>query len=51
MNLIHSINGPVIKVKNATDFKILEMEYVGKKKLLGEVISVSNEFTVIHDKV
>ncbi|XFA98493.1 V-type ATP synthase subunit A [Candidatus Izemoplasma sp. B36] len=47
MNLIHSINGPVIKVKNATDFKILEMVYVGKKKLLGEVISVSNDFTVI----
>lgn len=47
MNNIYSINGPVIKIKNATDFKIMEMVLVGKNKLLGEVISISKDRTVI----
>ena len=47
MNQIYSINGPVIKIKNATEFQIMEMVYVGNKKLLGEVISISKDFTVI----
>lgn len=47
MNQVYSINGPVVKVKNATDFQIMEMVFVGKQKLLGEVISISEEFTVI----
>ena len=47
MNVIYSINGPVIKIKDATDFTIMEMVYVGEKKLLGEVISVSTDYTVI----
>ncbi|MCF7924459.1 MAG: V-type ATP synthase subunit A [Candidatus Izimaplasma sp.] len=47
MNKVYSINGPVVKVKNATDFTVMEMVYVGKDKLLGEVISISEDFTVI----
>ncbi|MFO7969376.1 MAG: V-type ATP synthase subunit A [Candidatus Izemoplasmatales bacterium] len=47
MNKVYSINGPVVKVKNATEFIIMEMVYVGKDRLLGEVISISEDFTVI----
>nr|HPJ23470.1 V-type ATP synthase subunit A [Bacillota bacterium] len=47
MNAIYSINGPVIKIKNSTDFQIMEMVYVGKNRLLGEVISISKDYTVI----
>lgn len=47
MKVIYSINGPVIKIKDSTDFQIMEMVLVGHKKLLGEVISISKEFTVI----
>jgi len=47
MNTIYSINGPVIKIKDSTDFQIMEMVHVGNKKLLGEVISISKDFTVI----
>ena len=46
-NQIYSINGPVVTVKNATVFQMLEMVYVGKQKLLGEVISISKEKTTI----
>ncbi len=47
MNVIYSINGPVIKIKGATDFQIMEMVYVGENRLLGEVISINKQFTVI----
>lgn len=47
MNVIYSINGPVIKIKGATDFQIMEMVYVGENRLLGEVISINKRFTVI----
>lgn len=47
MNTIFAINGPVIKVKDTKDFSMREMVYVGDKKLIGEVIGVSDEFTVI----
>jgi V/A-type H+-transporting ATPase subunit A len=46
-NKIYSINGPVITVKNTNDFEMLEMVYVGHNQLLGEVISISKEFTTI----
>jgi V/A-type H+-transporting ATPase subunit A len=46
-NQIYSINGPVVTVKNATVFQMLEMVYVGKQKLLGEVISISKDKTTI----
>ncbi|MEG0330038.1 MAG: V-type ATP synthase subunit A [Longicatena sp.] len=46
-NVIYSINGPVVKVKNSVDFSMLEKVFVGNQKLMGEVISISKEATVI----
>lgn len=46
-NKIYSINGPVVKVKDTKDFSMLEMVYVGNKRLIGEVIGITNEFTTI----
>ena len=44
---IYSINGPVVRVKDYSKFKMLEMVYVGEKKLLGEVIGIDDHFTTI----
>ena len=44
---IYGINGPVITVKNVPEFKMLEMVYVGDEKLIGEVIAIHGENTVI----
>ena len=46
-NLIYSINGPVVKIKDTDAFSMLEMVYVGNSKLMGEVISITKEFTTI----
>ena len=46
-SVIYSINGPVVKVKDATEFSMLEMVYVGHTRLMGEVISVNKDFTTI----
>ena len=46
-NEIFSINGPVVKVKDTKDFSMLEMVYVGEKRLIGEVIGITEEFTTI----
>lgn len=46
-NVIYSINGPVITIKGQTDFSMMEMVYVGKDKLIGEVISLDSERTTI----
>ena len=46
-NVIYSINGPVVKVKDTVSFSKLEMVYVGNDSLMGEVISISKEFTTI----
>lgn len=46
-NTIYSINGPVVTVHDATKFAMLEMVYVGKARLLGEVISISKTKTTI----
>ncbi len=47
MNTIYAINGPVVKVADTKDFSMLEMVYVGNKRLMGEVIGVNDEFTTI----
>lgn len=47
MNTVFSINGPVVKVRDTKDFSMLEMVYVGDKKLVGEVINMSSEETTI----
>ncbi|MGD9910571.1 MAG: V-type ATP synthase subunit A [Candidatus Izemoplasmatales bacterium] len=44
---IFSINGPVVKVDNTVSFSMLEMVYVGHQKLMGEVISITKDFTTI----
>lgn len=44
---IYSINGPVITVKDSSTFSLMEMVYVGKEKLLGEVVSITKDRTTI----
>lgn len=44
---IYSVNGPVVKVQNTKTFSMMEMVYVGNKKLIGEVIGITAEFTTI----
>ena len=44
---IYGINGPVVTVKDAPWLMMKEMVYVGNEKLIGEVISIHNEDTVI----
>ncbi len=46
-NVIYSINGPVIKVRNTKDFSMMEMVYVGENHLMGEVIAVNDKETTI----
>ena len=46
-NTIYSINGPVISIKGATSFFVMEMVYVGHQRLVGEVISTSSSSTII----
>ena len=46
-NIIHAINGPVVKVSNTSSFRMLEMVYVGHEKLIGEVIQINKKATVI----
>ena len=45
--VIYGINGPVIYLKGHTGFKMSEMVYVGKEKLVGEVISLNKDITTI----
>ena len=47
MDSIYAINGPVVKVKDTKSFSMREMVMVGKTKLIGEVIGVSDEMTTI----
>lgn len=44
---IFGINGPVIYLKGNTGFKMSEMVYVGREKLVGEVIALSSDLTTI----
>lgn len=37
---IYSINGPVVTVAGRTDLSIMDMVYVGKERLIGEVIAL-----------
>lgn len=46
-NVIYSINGPVIKLRDTKDFSMLEMVYVGHQKIIGEVISITDKETTI----
>ena len=44
---IYGINGPVIYLKGNTGFQMAEMVYVGKERLVGEVIRLTNDITTI----
>ena len=46
-NVIYGINGPVVTVANTRDFSMQEMVYVGQERLVGEVIGISDEHTII----
>lgn len=45
--VIYGINGPVIYMKDAPDFKMSEMVYVGEERLVGEVISLRGNVTAV----
>ena len=45
--VIYGINGPVVRVKNAPWLKMMEMVFVGNLRLVGEVIAVHDDETVI----
>lgn len=44
---IYGINGPIIYLKGNLGFKMAEMVYVGKEKLVGEVIGLNKNRTTI----
>ena len=44
---IYGINGPVIYLKGNTGFRMSEMVYVGKEKLVGEVIALTKDMTTV----
>jgi vacuolar-type H+-ATPase catalytic subunit A/Vma1 len=44
---IYGINGPVIYLKGNTGFCMSEMVYVGKQKLVGEVIALDKDLTTV----
>ncbi len=44
---IFGINGPVIYLKGNTGFRMSEMVYVGREKLVGEVIGLTTKMTTI----
>lgn len=46
-DVIYAINGSVISVRNTKSFAMREMVYVGDKELLGEVIRVDEDKTMI----
>lgn len=47
MGIIIYINGPVIKAKNMSAFMMREMVMVGQKKLIGEIISLEEDYATI----
>ncbi len=46
-NIINGINGPVVTVKDARSFSMMEMVFVGNERLVGEVIGITDKFTTI----
>ena len=45
--VIYGINGPVVYLKGNTGFKMSEMVYVGKERLVGEVIALTKDTTTV----
>ncbi|WP_027108559.1 V-type ATP synthase subunit A [Lacticigenium naphthae] len=44
---VYGINGPVVYVKGRTLFQMAEKVFVGRQKLIGEVISLNSKMTTI----
>lgn len=45
--IIYGINGPIVYLRGNTGFKMSEMVYVGKEKLVGEVIGLTTDTTTV----
>ena len=45
--VIYGINGPIVHLKKDAGFMMNEMVYVGRERLVGEVIGLSTERTTI----
>lgn len=45
--VIVAINGPVVKATGMSGFKMREMVVVGKRKLIGEIIILEDDFAVV----
>ena len=46
-DVIFGINGPVVTVKGSRSFSMMEMVFVGKERLVGEIIGINSDFTTI----
>ncbi len=46
-NIIYSINGPLVAIKGETELSMNEMVYVGKERLVGEVIKIDRDSTTV----
>jgi V/A-type H+-transporting ATPase subunit A len=46
-NVIYGVNGPVVTVDGPTEFEMMEMVYVGKENLVGEIIGVTEDATTV----
>lgn len=46
-DVIYAIDGCIVKVKETTSFSMLEKVYVGKARLMGEVIAMNRQETLI----
>ncbi len=45
--IIYGINGPIVYLRGNTGFKMSEMVYVGKQRLVGEVINLTTDTTTV----
>ena len=45
--VIYGINGPIVHIKGDVGFEMHEMVYVGKDNLVGEVIGLASDDTII----
>ncbi len=46
-DVIYGINGPVVTVRNSRSFSMMEMVFVGKERLVGEIIGITDKVTTI----
>ena len=46
-SIIGGINGPIVTIDGPTDLEMMEMVYVGNARLVGEVIRIDSDATVI----